>query len=139
MIGRVPRVVSLWLPVVAWAALIFVLSSVETLGETTVICTDKTGTLTENQMTAQRIWTRDGELTVEGAGYEPFGRFHADHGVIDPAPLVELLRASGTPEQRVLDVQWLTPHLASLGAVELERREYRRRLAPALPLPDAFV
>ena len=53
--------------------------------------------------------------------------------------LVELLRASGTPEQRVLDVQWLTPHLASLGAVELERREYRRRLAPALPLPDAFV
>ena len=74
-------------------ALVRRLSSVETLGETTVICTDKTGTLTENQMTAQRIWTPDGELTVEGAGYEPFGRFHADEGVIDPAPLVELLRA----------------------------------------------
>jgi Ca2+-transporting ATPase len=74
-------------------ALVRRLSSVETLGETTVICTDKTGTLTENQMTAQRIWTPDGELTVEGAGYEPFGRFHADEGVIDPSPLVELLRA----------------------------------------------
>ena len=74
-------------------ALVRRLSSVETLGETTVICTDKTGTLTENQMTAQRIWTPDGEVTVEGAGYEPFGRFHADEGVIDPAPLFELLRA----------------------------------------------
>ena len=69
-------------------ALVRRLSSVETLGETTVICTDKTGTLTENQMTAQRVWTPAGELTVEGTGYEPFGRFHADQGVIDPAPLV---------------------------------------------------
>ena len=74
-------------------ALVRRLSSVETLGETTVICTDKTGTLTENQMTVQRVWTAAGELTVEGAGYEPFGRFGAEDRVIDPAPLGEFLRA----------------------------------------------
>jgi magnesium-transporting ATPase (P-type) len=74
-------------------ALVRHLSSVETLGETTVICTDKTGTLTENQMTVARVWTPDRELAVEGAGYEPFGRFRADGAVVDPRPLAELLRA----------------------------------------------
>jgi magnesium-transporting ATPase (P-type) len=74
-------------------ALVRRLSSVETLGETTVICTDKTGTLTENQMTVERIWTPGVELTVEGAGYEPFGRFCADGAVVDPTPVHELLRA----------------------------------------------
>jgi magnesium-transporting ATPase (P-type) len=74
-------------------ALVRHLSSVETLGETTVICTDKTGTLTENQMTVARVWTPDRELAVEGAGYEPFGRFRADGEVVDPQPLAELLRA----------------------------------------------
>ncbi|MCC6224511.1 MAG: cation-transporting P-type ATPase [Thermoleophilia bacterium] len=74
-------------------ALVRRLSSVETLGETTVICTDKTGTLTENEMTVLRVWTPAGELTVEGAGYEPFGRFRAGGKVVDPAPLAELLRA----------------------------------------------
>ncbi len=74
-------------------ALVRRLSSVETLGETTVICTDKTGTLTENQMTVERIWTTDGEMAVEGAGYEPFGRFLAGGRVVDPTPIGELLRA----------------------------------------------
>jgi magnesium-transporting ATPase (P-type) len=69
------------------------LSSVETLDETTVICTDKTGTLTENQMTVQRVWTPGREYTVEGAGYEPFGRFRSAGEIVDPAPLAELLRA----------------------------------------------
>jgi leucyl/phenylalanyl-tRNA--protein transferase len=52
--------------------------------------------------------------------------------------LVELLRAAGDGEQRVLDVQWLTPHLARLGAVEVTRAEYRRRLAVALTLATPF-
>ncbi len=73
-------------------ALVRRLSSVETLGETTVICTDKTGTLTKNEMTVQRVWMSAGTFTVEGAGYEPFGRFRADSQVVDPAPLRELLR-----------------------------------------------
>ncbi len=74
-------------------ALVRHLSSVETLGETTVICTDKTGTLTENEMTVTRVWTPGGELTVEGAGYEPFGRFWSGGAVVDPRPLAGLLRA----------------------------------------------
>jgi magnesium-transporting ATPase (P-type) len=74
------------------SALVRRLSSVETLGETTVICTDKTGTLTENQMTVERVWTLDGALTVEGAGYEPFGRFRADGEIVEPAPYGDLLR-----------------------------------------------
>jgi leucyl/phenylalanyl-tRNA---protein transferase len=53
--------------------------------------------------------------------------------------LVDLLRAAGDPESRVLDVQWLTPHLASLGAVDVTRAEYRRLLAVALELPSAFA
>jgi leucyl/phenylalanyl-tRNA--protein transferase len=53
--------------------------------------------------------------------------------------LVGLLLADGEPD-RLLDVQWLTPHLESLGAVEIPRRDYLRRLgrALALDLPAAF-
>jgi magnesium-transporting ATPase (P-type) len=74
-------------------ALVRRLSSVETLGETTVICTDKTGTLTENQMTVQRVWTFEGAYDVEGTGYDPHGRFLRDGRVADPRPLAEPLRA----------------------------------------------
>jgi leucyl/phenylalanyl-tRNA--protein transferase len=48
--------------------------------------------------------------------------------------LVELLRAAREADRRLLDVQWLTPHLASLGAVEMSRAEYQRRLRVALAL-----
>jgi magnesium-transporting ATPase (P-type) len=76
-------------------ALVRRLSSVETLGETTVICTDKTGTLTENEMTVERLWSPDrGWFDVEGAGYEPFGRFRQDGRVADPRELRELLRCA---------------------------------------------
>ena len=74
-------------------ALVRRLSSVETLGETTVICTDKTGTLTENELTVVRVWTPELELDVEGAGYEPFGRFRSNGRVVQPSRIAELLRA----------------------------------------------
>lgn len=48
--------------------------------------------------------------------------------------LVDLLRGDGLP--RLLDVQWCTPHLATLGVVEIDRSEYLRRLARALMLPS---
>ena len=51
------------------------LSSVETLGCTNVICTDKTGTLTTNEMSVKKIWLNDKVIEVTGSGYEPTGSF----------------------------------------------------------------
>jgi len=63
-------------------ALIRRLSSVETLGSATTICSDKTGTLTQNQMTATQVWV-DGELIdITGRGYKPLGEFQIDGEVI---------------------------------------------------------
>ncbi len=56
------------------------LPAVETLGSTTVICSDKTGTLTENQMTVRAIWTPDGQFEVTGSGYDPSGAVRGDDG-----------------------------------------------------------
>ncbi len=49
------------------------LPSIETLGSTTVICTDKTGTLTKNEMTATKVWFDRGEYELTGIGYKPEG------------------------------------------------------------------
>lgn len=56
-------------------ALLRHLQAAETLGAVSVICTDKTGTLTKNEMTVTKIWLPDAEISVEGAGYEPVGNF----------------------------------------------------------------
>ena len=54
-------------------ALVRRLEAVETLGATTFICTDKTGTLTRNEMSVVEVWTPSGEVTVTGTGYDPVG------------------------------------------------------------------
>jgi Ca2+-transporting ATPase len=51
------------------------LSAVQTLGSVTVICTDKTGTVTKGEMTVERIWVHDKLIEVSGVGYEPVGEF----------------------------------------------------------------
>jgi Ca2+-transporting ATPase len=76
-------------------ALVRRLPVVETLGSTSVICTDKTGTLTRNEMTVRRIATADGVLDVEGVGYAPVGGVMRNGSpVAVEGAALELLRAA---------------------------------------------
>ena len=75
------------------------LQAVETLGAASVICTDKTGTLTENKMTVTRVWTLDRIYQVTGTGYDPAGHIAFEGAVIgarDDAVLAEVLAAGLT-------------------------------------------
>jgi Ca2+-transporting ATPase len=60
------------------------LASVETLGSTTVICSDKTGTLTKGEMTVRKIFVSEKTIEVTGTGYEPIGEFKVDGSAISP-------------------------------------------------------
>lgn len=78
-------------------ALVKKLDSVEALGSTSVICTDKTGTLTQNEMTVNHLWTATREYEITGVGYAPKGQIEAEGRswrAVDDADL-ELLLEGG--------------------------------------------
>jgi Ca2+-transporting ATPase len=75
------------------SAIVKRLASVETLGSTSQICTDKTGTLTLNQMTAQELWMAGRRFTVSGQGYSTEGRIRTTDGSPLPGTVEDTLLA----------------------------------------------
>lgn len=69
------------------------LTAVETMGAVSVICSDKTGTLTRSEMTVRRIWINGRLVEVTGAGYQPEGQFLEDGQEIEPRKEEELMLA----------------------------------------------
>ncbi len=77
-------------------ALVRRLPAVETLGSTSIICSDKTGTLTKDEMTVRKIFVAGQTLEVSGAGYDPRGTFSLNGSIVEPTTpnLLSLLRGA---------------------------------------------
>ncbi|MFH1849488.1 MAG: cation-translocating P-type ATPase [archaeon] len=84
-------------------ALVRRLGSVETLGSTTVICTDKTGTLTCNQMTVTKLYSGSRVFELSGSGYETSGRFLHQGKEVSPKSLQLLLKAAALCNNASID------------------------------------
>jgi len=83
-------------------AIVRKLPAVETLGCATVICSDKTGTLTQNEMTVRRIYCDDQVITVSGQGYDPKGDYHGIDPYNDKGPIKDLLKCAALCNNAVL-------------------------------------
>ena len=145
-------------------ALLRRLQAAESLGSATVICTDKTGTLTQNQMTVTRIWLPAGSVEVTGSGYDPAGHFEAGGQRIDyhrRGDLLALLETGlecnharvrrtdrgweeiGEPTEAALVVAaykaWLSPgeHVETIS--EFSFNSVRKRMTVVIHRSDAMV
>ncbi len=142
-------------------ALLRRLQAAEALGAATVICTDKTGTLTQNQMTVRRIWLPAGEVEVTGGGYDPAGHFEVDGEKLDyrrRPDLLSLLEAGlvcnhaalhrdeegwherGEPTEAALVVAaykaWLSPPVEEQTLTEFSFNSMRKRMTVIRRKPD---
>ncbi len=134
-------------------ALLRRLQAAEALGAATVICTDKTGTLTQNQMTVRRIWLAAGEVQVTGTGYDPAGHFEVGGQKLDyhqRSDLLALLETglvcnharvekddrgwhqAGEPTEAALVVAaykaWLSPSAEDKAVTEFSFNSIRKRM-----------
>lgn len=127
-------------------ALLRKLPAVETLGSATVICSDKTGTLTQNEMTAVRLWVDGRFIDISGKGYSPFGEFSLNGQPYHPAehrPAAYLLQAGALcndaslePKTSSAGVSWRIAGDPTEGALIVAAAKaglHQKELAQTLP------